>query len=73
MWMMWNKKFDEVKYNTSYINTVYRTTQYSLYILQKYVKNSQFLNCDEQFLKKNKEKRKIQEVGALDSVFENNT
>ena len=52
---------------------MYRTTQYNLHVLEKYVKTYQFLNCDEQFLKKNKEKRKIQEVGALDSVFENIT
>ena len=37
----------------SYNNTVNRTTQYNLYV---------FLNCDEQFLKKNKEKRKIQKL-----------
>ena len=52
--------------NMPYINTVYRITQYNMYILQKYVETIQFLNCDEQFLavKKEQEKRKIQEVGA---------
>ena len=45
------------KYKTHtvpYNNTVNRTTQYNLYILQKYMKTYQFLNSDEQFLKKNR-------------------
>ena len=48
--------------NMPYINTVYRTTQYNLYILQKYVKTIQFLNCDEQFLKKNKKNGKFKKL-----------
>ena len=33
---------------------MYRKTQYNLYVLEKYVKTYQFLNSDEQFLKKNR-------------------
>ena len=53
---MWNKKVDEerIVQNITYNNTVYRTTQYNMYVLEKYVKTYQFLNCDEQFLKKNR-------------------
>ena len=53
------------KYN---IHTVYYhgvcTAQYNLYILQKCVKIRQFLNCDEQFSKKNRKTRKFRKVGA---------
>ena len=58
-----------------YINAVYRTAQYSLYIQQKYVKNGQFLNCDEQFLKQNKKKGTFEQLvrkTAFSKIFENN-
>ena len=58
-----------------YINTVNRTTQYNLYILTKYVKTRQFLNCDEQFLKKNKKKGTFEQLvrkTAFSKIFENN-
>ena len=57
------QEIDEEKWKyVPYITTVYRTTQYSLYILQKYVKNSQFLNCDEQFLKKNRKQGSFEQL-----------
>ena len=45
--------------NMPYINTAYRTTQYNLYILQKYVKSIQLRNCDEQLLKKNRKQGEV--------------
>ena len=53
-----------------------RTTQYDLYILQKYLKTIQFLNCDEQFLKKNKKNGKFKKLvrkTAFSKKFKNIT
>ena len=62
--------------NMPYINTVYRTTQYDLYIQQKYVRTIQFLNCDEQFLKKNRKRGSFEQLvrqTAFSKIFENIT
>ena len=59
-----------------YINTVYRTTQYNLYILQQYVQSIQFLNCDKQFLKKNRKQGSFEQLvrkTAFSKIFENIT
>ena len=46
-----------------------RTTQYNLYVQEKYVKNMLIPKLWQAILEKEQQKRKIQEVGALDSAF----
>ena len=41
-----------------------------LYVLEKYVKTYEFLNCGGNFFEKEQRKQKIQEVGALDCIFQ---
>ena len=73
--MMWTlfKLRRQNENHTSYINTVNRTTQYNLYILQKYVQSIQFLNCDEQFLKKNRKRGSFKQSVRETAFFKNIT
>ena len=47
-----------------------RTTQYNVYVQEKYVENRLIPKLLQAIFEKEQQKRKIQEVGALDSVFE---
>ena len=55
---------------------MYRTIQYNLYVLKKYVKTYEFLNSDEQFLKKNRKRGSFEQLvrkTAFSKIFENIT
>ena len=74
-WCETNKSTRKNTKSYSYNNTVNRTTQYYLYILQQYVQSIQFLNYDEQFLKKNRKQGSFEQLvreTAFSKIFENN-